>query len=193
VLILVRHGRTEANAAGLLIGHLDPDLDDVGRRQAELIEAALVRPARVVSSPLRRAMSTAERLGVNVEIDERWIELDYGDFDGTPIVGLGRDIWNRWRRDVSYTPPNGESIATMATRVMKACEELAPEAMDVDIVVVSHVSPIKAALAWALAAGPEIAWRSHLDVASICRISYNANTPVLRSFNETWHLDRRVT
>ena len=84
-LIVVRHGRTEANASGLLLGHADPPLDDRGRTQALALATALPPPARVVSSPLRRARQTAGAFGTSVEIDERWIELDYGTFDGQPV------------------------------------------------------------------------------------------------------------
>ena len=56
---------------------------------------------------------------------------------------------------------------------------------DRNVVVVSHVSPIKSAVAWALGAGVEIAWRSHLSHASICRIDIRRNGPVLYAFNET--------
>ena len=59
---------------------------------------------------------------------------------------------------------------------------------DTDVVVVSHVSPIKAAVAWALGCGMETAWRTHLDQASITRLALGANGPLLRSYNETHHL-----
>ena len=65
-----------------------------------------------------------------------------------------------------------------------ACDELAERAGDRDVAVVTHVSPIKAAVAWALGAGIEIAWRSHLSHASICRIDMREAGPVLLSFNE---------
>ena len=62
------------------------------------------------------------------------------------------------------------------------------DARDRTVVVVSHVSPIKAAVAWALGVGPEVAWRSHLDPASITRIAIGPAGPVLRTFNEVAHL-----
>ncbi len=85
VLVLVRHGRTAANAQGLLQGRLDLPLDELGHAQAAELAKALGRPSRVVSSPLRRSRQTAEALGVEVELDERWTELDYGDLDGLPV------------------------------------------------------------------------------------------------------------
>lgn len=71
-------------------------------------------------------------------------------------------------------------------RVRGACEELAERAGEGrTVAVVTHVSPIKAAVAWAINAGVELAWRSHLAVASICRIEFRNGEPVLTAFNET--------
>jgi broad specificity phosphatase PhoE len=57
--------------------------------------------------------------------------------------------------------------------------------VDADVAVVSHVSPIKSAVAWALGATIAISWRSHLSPASICRIEIRRRGAVLTSFNET--------
>jgi broad specificity phosphatase PhoE len=190
VLILVRHGRTTANARSLLVGHLDVPLDERGVEQAALVGKALTDIDRVVSSPLQRCRQTAEALGQPFEVDERWIELDYGEFDGQPLASIGRAVWDEWRADPSYVPAGGESLAALAERVSAACDDLVTEALERNIVVVSHVSPIKAAAAWALAAGVEIAWRSHIDQASITRVSMTSTGPVLRSFNETAHLNQ---
>mgnify|MGYP003343543945 CR=1 FL=1 len=68
-------------------------------------------------------------------------------------------------------------------------EELVDAARDRTIVVVSHVSPIKAAVSWALGVGVEISWRCRLDQASITRVAIGPGGPSLASFNETAHLD----
>jgi broad specificity phosphatase PhoE len=188
VLVLVRHGRTAENAKGLLLGRLDPELDEVGVGQAARIAEAVAGASRVIASPLRRAQQTAAALGRPVETDDRWIELDYGEFDGLPARSVGADVWAHWRTDVSYRPPGGESLLALHHRVAGACVELLAEATEVDVVVVSHVSPIKAAVAWALGAGMETAWRTHLDQASISRVALGPSGPILRSFNETHHL-----
>jgi broad specificity phosphatase PhoE len=188
MLILVRHGRTEANAAGLLQGRMDNPLDAIGLAHARAIAKAIGSADLVISSPLVRAVQTAEALGLPVQTDDRWLELDYGTLDGLPVASVGADVWDRWRRDASYIPAGGESLQTLFDRVVAACTDLLTAAADADVVVVSHVSPIKAAMAWALAGGPESAWRSHLDPASITRIGITPRGPVLRSFNETAHL-----
>ena len=85
VIHIVRHGRTEANAGGLLLGRADPGLDDVGRRQAQALASSLPDDARIVSSPLRRCHDTATAWGREVAVDERWAEMDYGELDLTPV------------------------------------------------------------------------------------------------------------
>ena len=69
-----------------------------------------------------------------------------------------------------------------------ALEEIAARAATQNVVVVSHVSPIKSAVTWALGAGPEMTWRMSLDRASICTVNVGRNGPSLVSFNETHHL-----
>ncbi len=188
MLVVVRHGRTAANAAGLLLGRRDPPLDLLGIEQAGRVARAVGPVTRVVSSPLRRAWETAEAFGLPVEADERWTELDYGEFDGLPATDVPDAVWERWRADPDFAPPGGESIAALTRRVHEACDDLCDEARESTVVVVSHVSPIKAAVAWALAVGPELAWRTHLDPAAITRIVIGRRGPVLRTFNEVAHL-----
>jgi broad specificity phosphatase PhoE len=196
VIVLLRHGRTEANAQGLLLGRADPALDDVGRQQASAAAAVVAETAsvgRIVCSPLARCRATAEivsgLVGVPVEIDERWIELDYGELDGTPLAEVPPATWAAWHSDVSWAPPGGESHADLGKRVRAACDELAADpAGGGDALVVSHVSPIKAAVAWALGVGDEVAWHLYLAPASITRIAPRGTRHSLQSFNETAHL-----
>ena len=83
-----------------------------------------------------------------------------------------------------FVPGGGESLAALGLRVRAACEELLEEARGRDVIVVSHVSPIKAALAWTLGAGDEASWRMFVQVASIARVGVGPWGPSLHSFNE---------
>ena len=85
MLIMLRHGRTKANASGLLQGRIDPELDELGVQQAAAAAGLIGRVDRVIASPLVRAQQTAAALGQPVETDERFIELDYGDWEGKPV------------------------------------------------------------------------------------------------------------
>ena len=187
-IVIVRHGRTAANAGGLLLGRADPPLDDTGRAQAATLASVVAAPVRVVSSPLQRCRSTAEAFGIGVEVDERWIELDYGDWDQTPIGSVPADAWAAWRRDLDFRPPGGESLRELGARVRAACDDLVSDARDGEVVVVTHVSPYKAALAWALDVDDSISWKLHVVPASVSRIAIRATGPVLFSFNEQAHL-----
>lgn len=190
MLIVVRHGRTAHNASGLLLGRLDPPLDELGRRQAAALAAALGPVDRVISSPLARTRETAAAFGVEVELDERWIELDYGELDGQPLGAVPPETWRQWRSDPGFTPPGGESLRELGQRVAEACEELAAAgaAEDRTTVVVTHVSPVKAAVVWALGIGDETVWRLWVAPASVTRIGLTPRGGVLHSFNETAHL-----
>jgi len=205
VLILARHGRTEHNAQGRLLGRLDPPLDELGRTQALALADAVVADAErrgatitaVVTSPLRRTTETATAIaaaaGLEVVADDRWIELDYGDFDGRPLADVPADVWRAWRADPTFAPPGGESLADLRVRVEAALSSLGRDggALDphtADVVVVSHVSPIKAAVAWCLGVPDEVTWRLHLAPASVCRLAFAPHGPVLHTFNELAHL-----
>jgi probable phosphoglycerate mutase len=193
-IILVRHGRTALNAQGRMQGRLDEPLDDVGVRQAEALgshlSAELGPDDLIVSSPLQRARRTAEAIakGRDVLVDERWIELAYGEFDGRLQSDIPTETWNRWRSDDTYAPPGGESLVEVATRVVAACEHWRREAIGRRVVIVSHVSPIKAAIVWALGADTSMSWRMRLDTAAVSRLAVAADTASLTSFNETHHL-----
>jgi broad specificity phosphatase PhoE len=189
-LIVVRHGRTEANAGRRLLGHLDLPLDDLGQRQAAALAAALGPVDRVVSSPLLRTRQTADRIDGPITIDERFIELDYGRYDGLALVDVPPEMWTRWRSDPDYAPPGGESLAALQARVSAALDDLAPLARTERIVVVAHVSPIKAAVIWALGVDLAVTWRLFVTPASLTRIRVGDDgRPVLVSFNEAGHLD----
>ncbi len=191
MLILVRHGESTANAEGRLLGRIDAPLTDRGREQARLVGASLAGATRVISSPLARARDTAEALGagVPVEIDDRWVEVDYGEYDGRLLGEVPAEVWTQWRTDPAFRPPGGESLAEAGARVRSACEELLAPGGDArgdgKVVVVSHVSPIKAAACWALGLGDEGAWRLYLANASVTTIAWGPGGPVLRGYNHT--------
>jgi broad specificity phosphatase PhoE len=192
MLILVRHGESVANARGLLLGRTDAELTDAGRAQALSARTLVHGPVvEVRSSPLRRARDTAEllALGPPVALDERWIEVDYGEFEGQPLGAVPSEVWQRWQTDRDFRPQGGETLAEVDRRIAAVCDELfatdgvGARRPDGDVLVVSHVSPIKAAVAWALGT-VDLYWRLHLRTASVTRIGWNRDAPILHGFNE---------
>ena len=189
-LAFVRHGQTDANRDGVLLGRLDPELNDTGRAQAAAVAERLVEsaPTRVVSSPLARARETAEivaqRCGLEAVVDERLIEVDYGEYDGMALGALPRDLTHLWRTDAKFAPPGGESLASVGVRMAEFTAEMLEVVHEGSIVAVSHVSPIKAAVLWALDLPEIYAWRLRLDNASVTRLAPGPDGPVLLTFNE---------
>jgi len=187
-IYVCRHGRTEANASGLLLGRADPPLDEVGKQQAQQIASALPEGARVLSSPLARCVQTAAAYSDVIDIDDALIELDYGDFDLSSMSDIPADTIQEWRTNPDFAPPNGESLQQLADRVGAVLDRVVADGDDRDVAIFSHVSPIKASVAWALGVGIGISWRSHVAQASISLIDVSRRGPSLHAFNRIDHL-----
>jgi broad specificity phosphatase PhoE len=104
------------------------------------------------------------------------------------VADVAPATWAAWQADLDWAPPGGESHRQLGARVRSACEDLLDEAAIRDIVVVTHVSPVKAAMAWALGVGDEVAWRCFVATAAVMSIGTGRSGPSLRSFNDTGHL-----
>lgn len=165
-------------------GRLDPPLDEIGRRQAEAIAAMVGDVDDVISSPLVRATETAAYFDREITVDERWIEVAYGEYEGIPTSEVPPEVWQEWRTNANFSTKGGESFASLDARVRASLDELGDRIRERDIVVVSHVSPIKAAVAWALGVSMDIMFHCHLGQASLCRVDKGRFGPLLHSFNE---------
>ena len=146
-VLLVRHGRTVLNAENRLRGRLDPELDDVGRAEVQALaeQLAALAPARVVSSPLRRAVQTAEaiarRAGVRVVVEHGLIDRDYGQWAGHTRDELIR-TWGSVDRAPGVEP--AERVLHRALVVLlQQFEFLGPR----PVVLVSHDAVNRALLA----------------------------------------------
>ncbi len=174
MIAFVRHGETAHNRDGRLQGRADLELsprglDQIARLARRYPDGSLTA---VFTSPLRRARQTADAIaascGAPVEVDERLVELDYGEWDGRALAEIAADAWSAWRADPNFAPPGGESLVAVTARVAAFCRDrLAPDGA---IVAVSHVSPIKAAVAWALDVDERATWRMQLGLATISTI-----------------------
>ncbi|WP_433431273.1 bifunctional RNase H/acid phosphatase [Nonomuraea sp. CA-141351] len=201
-LLLLRHGETELSVERRFSGLGDAELTPSGLAQAAAAAERLSRePYRldvIITSPLKRAMQTAEavaqRTGLDVEVDEDLRELDFGEWEGHTFTEVQRR-WPAelaaWLADPEIAPPGGESFASTARRVQAAGERLVERYEGKTVLAVSHVTPIKMLLRLALMAPLESLYRMHLDLACLSLIEYYADGPaVVKSFNDTSHLRR---
>lgn len=189
VLILLRHGRTPNNAQARLQGQFDSPLDEVGEAQA--VAAGRYLRERfdidhVVTSSLTRTRETARLAGFggdDVVVDDRWREIDFGEYDDRAIGDVIVDLHSRWRDDPHYEPGGGESMVTMHDRVSDACAALAAEAVDRDILVVTHATPIKSAAVWALGGEPSMMLGMWVNLATVTLLDQLHGEVLLREFN----------
>ena len=189
ILILLRHGRTPNNAEARLQGQFDSPLDEVGFDQAAAVGKAIRQRwavDRVVASSRRRTKQTARAAGLGdlpTTIDDRWMEIDFGAYDDRRIGEVMAELGAAWASDISYVPPDGESMAALHERVGEAIAEMAEEAMTRNVVVVTHATPIKSAVAWLLGGGAEMIMRLRVSLASLTVFGPVAHGLVLTEFN----------
>ncbi|WP_433825350.1 histidine phosphatase family protein [Actinoplanes sp. CA-015351] len=198
-VLLLRHGRTTANASGGLAGRQPVELDDTGRDQAARVGERLRKLplAAVVSSPLIRCRQTLSIALPSLEpaIEDGLIECGYGDWEGQPLKELSKDpLWPVVQQHPSAVVfPNGEAMADMSARAIKAIRdwdaritaEHGPEAV---WVACSHGDVIKAIAADALGLHLDQFQRIVADPASITAIRYTPTRPFVVRLNETGDL-----
>ncbi len=198
-LLLLRHGQTELSRERRYSGRGNPELTETGRRQAAAAARYLSQKggiAAVVSSPLQRAHDTAsaaaDALGLPVRVDDDLIETDFGDWEGLTFAEAAEqhpDLHGRWLRDTGLRPPGGESFEDVADRVQRALDRIVAQHGAATVLVVSHVTPIKTLLRLALAAGPTILHRLHLDLASLSIAEFYPDSGAsVRLVNDTSYL-----
>jgi probable phosphomutase (TIGR03848 family) len=196
-VILLRHGRTTANASGVLAGWTPGvQLDDAGQTQARAVAQRLapVPLAAVVSSPLERCRETAGAVldgrGLELRTDDRLGEARYGDWTGRPIKELAKEpLWKVVQQHPSaavFPGSEGEGLAQTQARAVAAVrqwnEELGPDAV---WLACSHGDVIKAVLADAFGLHLDQFQRIVVDPASISVVTYTETRPFVVRVNDT--------
>jgi probable phosphomutase (TIGR03848 family) len=198
-VILLRHGRSTSNTAHVLAGRSEGvELDDKGRQQAtELVDRVAELPIRaVVCSPMLRCRSTVEplaaALGIEAEIDDRFAEVDYGEWTGRKIGDLVKEpVWAVVQAHPSAAVfPGGEGLAQVQTRAIAAVRDhdarLAEQhGGDALWLACTHGDVIKAVVADALALHLDGFQRVSADPASMSVIRYTRLRPFVLHVNHT--------
>lgn len=196
-VLLVRHGRTTANTAGVLAGWSDGvALDDTGRWQAAALAARLapLPLATLVTSPLQRCLETADvlldgRSAVERHVDERLGEVRYGEWQGGELKKLAKDpLWKVVQGHpsaVTFPGPHGEALRDMQARAVSAVREWNARLGDrTPYVVVSHGDVIKAVLADALGLHLDQFQRIVVDPGSVSAVTYTPLRPFVVRVND---------
>ncbi len=197
-VILLRHGRSSANAAGVLAGRSPGvELDDSGRAQAEKVVGRLdgVPLARIVCSPMTRCEQTVAPLAGARELtpvtEPDLAEVDYGDWTGRELKVLGKEpLWRVVQAHPSAAVfPEGEGLAGMQARMVAAirrhdAEVAAEHGPHAVWLACSHGDPIKSVLADALGTHLDNFQRIVVDTCSISVVTYTEVRPFVGRMND---------
>jgi probable phosphomutase (TIGR03848 family) len=196
-VILLRHGRTTANAGGVLAGWTPGVLlDETGTDQVRAVGERLAKVplAAIVSSPLERCRQTADAIAtgrdLEVQSDDRLGEARYGDWTGRTLKDLVKEpLWRVVQQHPSaavFPGPDGEGLAQTQARAVAAVREwnatLGPDAV---WVACSHGDVIKAILADALGLHLDQFQRIVVDPASVSVVTYTETRPFVVRVNDT--------
>lgn len=197
-VILLRHGRTAANAGGILAGWTAGiGLDESGQAQVSALAERLrgLPLAAVVSSPLQRCQETAGavlagRNGLSLQLDDRLGECRYGDWTGRPLKELAKEpMWKVVQQHPSaavFPGADGEGLADTQCRAVAAVRDWnARLGADALWLACSHGDVIKAVLADALGLHLDQFQRIVVDPASISIVTYTDTRPFVVRINDT--------
>jgi phosphoserine phosphatase len=198
-ILLVRHGQTEWNRVEWFRGRADVPLNETGLQQAEATGCRLAaqwQPTAIYSSPLSRAVKTAETIGrhinLPVEIHPGLTDIDYGERQGL----TSDEARSRWPEviDLWYNSPQlaqipgGEILQDLRARAMKAVDELASGHAEQTTVLVGHTVLNRIILLGVLGLGNDRFWHIRQEPCAINVIEVEDGDYILVSLNDTCHL-----
>ena len=196
--VLIRHGQTEWNRVERFRGRADLALDDTGMRQAEAAAERLSRwqIAAIYSSPLRRALMTAQSLASQLRLAvqplEGLIDIDFGDWQGLSpqeAAAQDSDLYKKWlERPHEVRFPHGESLQDVQHRITAAIESLVQNYSEQTVVLVAHNVVCRVLLCVVLGLDNSHFWQLGQDVGAINVFDFGDDKPVLSLLNDTCHL-----
>jgi probable phosphoglycerate mutase len=198
-IILVRHGHVEGISPERFRGRADLSLTAEGVEQAEATARrihATCTPSAIYSSPLSRAVATAEAIGKPVGLSpnsvEDLVDIDYGEWQGlTPnqVRAQWPELLDTWYRAPDWaTIPGGESLQDVLTRAVSVLRQVIHDHPDDTVVLVGHDSINRVILLHTLGLPLSRYWGLAQGPCAINEIGFSAGSFTIRSLNETQHL-----
>jgi alpha-ribazole phosphatase len=199
-VILIRHGETDWNTKQIFRGRKDIPLNEVGLAQAKAVGMSLsdIQIDAIYSSPLGRARETAKVLAENrsleVELEEGFIDIDFGKWEGITHEKVKEEyesLYERWLKNPQMvTFPGGESLRNVSTRSMGALEKVIKKHSGKTLAVVSHRVLNKVLLCSILDLELSHFWHIKQDTCAINRFEYKDERFYLTLLNDTCHLKK---
>ena len=201
-IVLVRHGETELNTAGVFRGRADVALNQRGLEQAEAVASALsgTPVTAVLTSPMVRAVATARAVAsphdLKPIVDPAFNNIDLGEWQGREKERIRLEQpepWRLWKEDPDALQiPGGESLADVRERAYARTLELVDEYAGSRIVVVSHRSVAKLLAGALMGMESGYFWKFYLDNAGYSVFGFNEDAFVMLKWNEACHLNERT-
>jgi broad specificity phosphatase PhoE len=196
-IVLARHGETAWNVEEVFRGRLDIELNETGRRQAELLAERLgeLKIGAVYSSPLKRALKTAEaiarRHSLEVKVSPGLIDGDFGQWQGLSLKEVREkyaELYEQWAASPHLVKiPGGESLDKVRERALKVVDEAMAEHKE-RVVLVSHRVVNKLLICALLGLDNSHFWNIRQDVGATTTFVHQDGRFVLVRHNDTSYL-----
>lgn len=198
-IILIRHGQTAWNKQDRIRGQVDVPLDDTGLAQAVATAARVAaewKPVALYSSPLRRAVQTAQAIAEHVGLEVRTVpgfnDMNFGQWQGLSYSEV-RQKWPETSQAWLTAPhtvtfPNGESLARVRRRAMPALHRVIEQHPEQDVAMVGHTVLNRVLLCAVLGLDDSNHWRIGQDTCAVNTIEWRAGVFFIGSLNDTCHL-----
>lgn len=197
-IILIRHGETQWNREETFRGQADVPLNEKGLQQAESVAQATKqwKLAAVYSSPLSRAIETAKAVarlhGLEVQVEPRFIDLNYGEWEGLTVQQVEArypDLYAQWQKHPEQvSAPKGEGLAQVRARAVPALEVIVSQHPDQTVAVVAHRVVNKVLLCAILGLDDSHFWQIRQDTCALNIFHATPDGYVLRLLNDQCHL-----
>ena len=193
-IILVRHGETEWNLAEIFRGRIDVGLNETGVKQAELLAEYLsdVKIESIYSSPLKRAVKTAEAIAgyhrIDIKITPGLIDFNFGEWQGLPhqeVQKRYKELYTEWLNNPHQVViPGGESLNDVRQRAIAAVDDAIAKYKGT-VILVSHRVVNKVLICALLGLDNSHFWQIRQDTCSITSFSYENERFILTRHNDT--------
>ena len=195
LVILMRHGQAENNVNRILVGrHIESHLTDYGRQQVEDTARYLqnVPIEKVYVSPVTRTVETAKIvskiLGISYEIDERLYEIELGKLAGMNYDDIIDKYGNLFLKfyagaDSMLSNYGVESFTAVKRRIKDLMDEIKETEHDKNVLMITHLDPIKAAISVLLDLKPEALFHWHIRNAALTILKHESKIYSLSGVN----------
>jgi alpha-ribazole phosphatase len=200
-LLLVRHGETEYNSSERYWGSTDVALGPAGLSQAQRLRERLSKEniQAVYSSPLKRAMTTAEAIAGSHNLKvipcPEIKEIDFGKIEGLNFKEVNQlypEVHQMWlEKSPRMAYPGGESLLQLETRVTRFAERLKPHGPDETVLVVAHSGVLRTMICQLLEMEMRHRWSFRVDLASLNIVETYPQGSILTLLNDITHLGER--